>query len=59
MVVGMARSLRGVEDGGYYHVLNRGNGRMMLFCKPEDFAAFCKAGKRYQDGMALPEDRSW
>ena len=23
-----------------YHVLNRGNGRMRIFHKPEDFAAF-------------------
>jgi putative transposase len=38
----MPRPLRGVEDAGFYHVLNRGNGRMKLFHKPEDFSAFCK-----------------
>jgi putative transposase len=37
----MGRALRGVEDGGFYHVLNRGNGRMQLFHKPEDYLAFC------------------
>jgi putative transposase len=29
-----------VEAGLVYHVLNRGNGRMRLFHKPEDFDAF-------------------
>jgi putative transposase len=38
----MPRTARAVEDGGYYHVLNRGNGRMDLFHKPADFAAFVR-----------------
>jgi putative transposase len=36
----MPRTARAVEAGLIYHVLNRGNGRMMLFRKPQDFAAF-------------------
>ncbi|MGA2231754.1 MAG: transposase, partial [Tepidisphaeraceae bacterium] len=31
-----------VEGGAIYHVLNRGNGRMRIFHKPEDYAAFVK-----------------
>ena len=38
----MPRATRAVEAGTIYHVLNRGNGRMMLFHKDEDFAAFEK-----------------
>jgi putative transposase len=36
----MARTLRADEPGFAYHVLNRGNGRMGLFHKDGDFAAF-------------------
>jgi len=36
----MARTLRADEPGLAYHVLNRGNGRMGLFHKDGDFAAF-------------------
>jgi putative transposase len=36
----MARQARRPVDGGVYHVLNRGNCRMDIFRKPEDFAAF-------------------
>ena len=36
----MPRTARSVEAGLIYHVLNRGNGRMRLFHKPADFAAF-------------------
>lgn len=36
----MARPLRRVQTGGYYHVLNRGNGGMTLFHKPADSHAF-------------------
>ena len=47
----MPRTARAVEPGTIYHVLNRGNGRMQLFHKPEDFEAFQKvvaeALKRY------------
>jgi hypothetical protein len=31
-----------MDAGTIYHVLNRGNGRMSLFHKPADFAAFEK-----------------
>jgi putative transposase len=36
----MPRPPRKVVADGYYHVLNRGNGRMTLFHKHEDFTAF-------------------
>lgn len=36
----MPRTARAIEAGLVYHVLNRGNGRMRLFHKDEDFAAF-------------------
>ena len=36
----MARPRRKVVAGGYYHVLNRGNGRARLFHKEQDFVAF-------------------
>ncbi len=38
----MPRTSRAVEGGGIYHVLNRGNGRMRIFHKSEDYQAFCK-----------------
>ena len=40
MLVFMARTARSIEAGLVYHVLNRGNGRMGLFHKDEDFEAF-------------------
>jgi len=36
----MPRTARAAEGGMIYHVLNRGNGRMRIFHKGEDFAAF-------------------
>ncbi len=36
----MPRTARAIEAGLVYHVLNRGNGRMRLYRKDEDFAAF-------------------
>jgi putative transposase len=36
----MPRTARSIEAGLIYHVLNRGNGRMRLFHKDGDFAAF-------------------
>lgn len=36
----MPRTARAIEAGLIYHALNRGNGRMQLFHKPEDYAAF-------------------
>jgi putative transposase len=38
----MPRTSRAVEAGGFYHVLNRGNGRMALFHKEDDYRAFQK-----------------
>ena len=36
----MPRTARAIEAGLIYHVLNRGNARMRLFHKPEDYQAF-------------------
>jgi putative transposase len=36
----MPRTARSIESGIIYHVLNRGNGRMQLFHKDQDYAAF-------------------
>ena len=36
----MPRSARSAAGGICYHVLNRGNGRMGIFRKPADYAAF-------------------
>jgi len=36
----MPRTARAIEAGLVYHVLNRGNGRMRLFHKPQDYQAF-------------------
>jgi len=36
----MPRIARGVADEGYFHVLNRGNHRQMLFRQPEEYALF-------------------
>lgn len=36
----MPRTARAIEAGLVYSVLNRGNGRMRLFDKDADFAAF-------------------
>ena len=36
----MPRRARAIEAGTIYHVLNRGNGRMRLFHKDGDYAAF-------------------
>jgi putative transposase len=38
----MPRLARRIEAGTIYHVLNRGNGRRMLFTKDADFLAFVK-----------------
>jgi putative transposase len=38
----MPRTLRAVEGGGIYHVLNRGNGRQRLFHTPQDYDAFLR-----------------
>src|SRR5690349_15522670 len=38
----MPRQIRRIEAGTIYHVLNRGNGRRVLFSKPADYDAFVK-----------------
>lgn len=38
----MPRTRRAVRAGGFYHALNRGNGRQALFHKPADYAAFAR-----------------
>lgn len=38
----MPRTIRRIEAGVIYHVLNRGNGQRELFSKDADFAAFVK-----------------
>ena len=38
----MPRRARAIEAGTIYHVLNRGNGRLRLFHKEQDYAAFEK-----------------
>lgn len=36
----MPRISRGLADGHWYHVINRGNGRQQVFHKDEDYQAF-------------------
>ena len=38
----MPRTARAIRAGGYYHVLNRGNGRQAIFHKPGDYDAFAR-----------------
>ena len=38
----MPRVARSIETGCAYHLMNRGNGRMTLFHKPADYAAFVR-----------------
>ena len=39
-LTGMGRPLRAASGGLVYHVLNRANGRIQIFKRPHDFAAF-------------------
>lgn len=39
----MPRTLRPIDDGLIYHVIDRGNNRQDVFHKPEDFQAFLQA----------------
>jgi len=47
----MGRPKRVDVAGGVFHMLNRANGRVTIFHKPEDYAAFekllCEAGERF------------
>jgi putative transposase len=38
----MPRTARSIAAGGFYHVLNRGNGRNRIFHKDRDYLAFCR-----------------
>ncbi|MCH7814103.1 MAG: hypothetical protein IID40_08795 [Planctomycetes bacterium] len=61
----MPRTARAIEAGLVYHVLNRGNGRMRLFHKDEDFAAYervlgqesLEVSLGFRDRMVLPQAR--
>lgn len=41
----MPRISRGLADGHFYHIINRGNGRQQIFHKDEDYAAFIELMK--------------
>ena len=41
----MPRIARGLADGHFYHILNRGNGRQQVFHKDEDYHVFIKLMK--------------
>jgi len=41
----MPRIVRGLADGHFYHIINRGNCRQEVFHKPEDYAAFANLMK--------------
>jgi putative transposase len=48
----MPRTARAALGGVIYHVLNRGNGREVIFRKPDDYLAFCTLlidGKQHAD----------
>ena len=51
----MPRVARGLADGHFYHILNRGNGRQDVFHRDEDFQAFLglltEAQERYPVGL--------
>jgi len=49
----MPRSLRRVDAGLIYHILNRGNGRRMLFAKDADYLAFFKMLNEGLDRFAV------
>ena len=42
MLTRMARRARSVAGGEIYHVMNRGNCRMEIFGKPDDYLAFMR-----------------
>jgi putative transposase len=49
----MPRIPRGLADGQFYHIINRGNGRQEVFHKPEDYAAFIELLKEALDRYAV------
>ncbi|WP_206290589.1 transposase [Humisphaera borealis] len=44
----MPRTARSIAAGGFYHVLNRGNGRQAIFHKDADYDTFCRI---FADGL--------
>lgn len=49
----MPRSARSLLAGGYYHVLNRGNNRSIVFHEPSDYRAFLHLMRRAQERIQL------
>lgn len=49
----MPRVARGLVDGFTYHVLNRGNGRQVVFHKDKDYAIFVSLMKEATDRIPL------
>ena len=49
----MPRSPRLLLPGGYYHVINRGNGRMPVFHTPADYRSFLSLVNAAQDRLPL------
>jgi putative transposase len=51
----MARRERSAVGGEIYHVMNRGNCRMTLFGKPDDYLAFMRVMEegRKRTGMRI------
>ena len=43
----MPRGARILSESGYYHVVNRGIGRQILFEDEEDYARFLETLRRY------------
>ena len=51
----MPRYARMPSESGYYHVVNRGIGKQILFEEEEDYERFLDTLKRYQ----LSREASW
>jgi putative transposase len=49
----MPRTARSIHGGLYYHILNRGNNRGIVFRGPDDFDAFLRLMARAQDRQPL------
>jgi putative transposase len=45
----MPRAARNVNDGFFYHVLNRGNGKQTIFHKDKDFEVFLELMKKAKE----------
>src|SRR5438105_4281159 len=49
----MGRPLRSAPGGFVYHVLNRANGRLPIFCKDGDYQAFTRILRQAQEHVPL------